>query len=76
MATPKTTSDRFAKMALDKAKARMGVGWDLLSTEMQEALVCRELLCIIRHQEGEKWTAAVEVADTLFSLTETLSKKP
>jgi len=44
---------RQAKDAIKRAKDRVGKGWSLLGPELQNALVCRELIGVVIGQAEE-----------------------
>lgn len=50
---------RHAKLAIERAHKRMGAGWDMLSADMQEALILREAALLVMAQADEdKYGAA------------------
>lgn len=56
-------AQKWVAMAQKSAMARAGAGWDLLSKELQHALVCSHLVGILAGQEianGETMRAACE----------------
>lgn len=58
-------AEKWVAMAQKSAMARAGAGWDLLSNELQHALVCSHLVGILAGQEianGETMRAACEAA--------------
>jgi hypothetical protein len=67
---------RLAKEALNRAKARAGAGWTLLAPELQQALVCRDVMLVLGLQEGEKWKPVVEVINAMADLGLDGKEKP
>jgi len=59
---------RVAQEALLRAKARAGSGWTLLTHELQQALVARDVLLVLGLLEGEKWKPVVEVVNAMYDL--------
>ena len=70
--TNKTTAARFAKMAIDRARAACGAGWSMFSRDLQVRLVHAEILTIVRGWDDStgitaaKIDAIVDAADALL----------
>ncbi len=64
-----TVAEKTATAALKQARARAGVGWNLLSSDLRQALVAYEALMILGNMAGEKYAPAVAVADAVTLIT-------
>jgi len=49
MASENQWVNRIVKDAIKSAKDRMGRGWDVLSTDMQCAMACKEAVAVFQH---------------------------